>query len=78
MAEDANVAWKTRRQRRTVRITTHWQHKIRSVRGERGRALVRWDWLRTEISRLPEDRRDAAWSSVSAALDRCRQQIVGW
>lgn len=77
MDKDARGAWKTRRQRRTVRITTHWQDKIRSVAGERERALVRWDWLRTEISRLPGERREAAWSSISVALDRCRRQIAG-
>ncbi|KOG53147.1 hypothetical protein ADK76_28965 [Streptomyces griseoflavus] len=77
MAMDIHGVWKTRQQRRTIRVATHWQSKIKSARGERERALVRWDWLRTEISRLPGDRRNAAWNSVSAALDRCRRQIGG-
>ncbi|WP_238783011.1 hypothetical protein [Streptomyces monomycini] len=77
MDEDVRDFGKTRRQRRTVRIAAHWQYKIRSGAGERERALVRWDWLRTEVSRLPYERREAAWSTVSAALDRCRRQIAG-
>lgn len=68
---------KTRKQRKAFRIKTYWASRIEAAPGEQGRASVRWDWLRTEISRLPEGRQEAAWRRVSRDLEAARVEIAG-
>lgn len=68
---------KTRRQRREYRISNYWDDKTQAAPDEQARAAVQFDRLRTEISRLPEERRAAAWQAASEDLARIRREIAG-
>lgn len=68
---------KTRRQRREYRISTYWDDKTQAAPDEQARAAIHFDWLRTEISRLPEEQQPAAWQAAIEDLARIRREIAG-
>lgn len=67
---------KKKRAERTARKAEHWGGRLEQARqeGPEEHAAVTFDRLRSELNKLPESYRDAAYEAVVQDLERLREK----